>query len=160
LLAGDELKIEKHEKNMKIYLDNCCFNRPFDDQSSMRVKLEAEAKLFIQEKIIIGKLQLLWSHILEYENMQNPFVERRNTIIEWKQIATKKILGTKNVVSRASKLTQLGIKSKDALHVASAIEGKAEYFLTTDDKLLKKLTGSKELVVINPVTFILILEEA
>ena len=30
---------------MKIYLDNCTFNRPFDDQSSIRVKLEAEAKL-------------------------------------------------------------------------------------------------------------------
>ncbi|CAB1073200.1 hypothetical protein D1AOALGA4SA_1791 [Olavius algarvensis Delta 1 endosymbiont] len=84
---------------MKIYLDNCCLNRPFDDQSSMRVKLEAEAKLFIQEKIITGNLQLVWSHILEYENMQNPFVERRNAIIEWKQIATKKILGTKDVVS-------------------------------------------------------------
>jgi hypothetical protein len=85
------LKIEKHGKNMKIYFDNCSFNRPFDDQSSMRVKLEAEAKLFIQEKIIIGKLQLIWSQILEYENMQNPFVERRNAIIEWKQIATEKI---------------------------------------------------------------------
>lgn len=145
---------------MKIYSDNCSFNRPFDDQSSMRVKLEAEAKLFIQEKIVIGKLQLIWSHILEYENMQNPFVERRNAIIEWKQIAIEKILGTKNIVSRASKLTRLGIKSKDALHVASAIEGKADYFLTTDDKLLKKLAGIKELVVINPVNFIPILEEA
>jgi predicted nucleic acid-binding protein len=94
------------------------------------------------------------------ENMQNPFVERRNAIIEWKKIATEKILETKIVVSRASKLTRLGIKSKDALHVASAIEGKAEYFLTTDDKLLKKLAGIKELVVINPVNFIPILEEA
>jgi hypothetical protein len=45
---------------MKIYLDNCSFNRPFDDQSSMRVKLEAKAKLFIQEKIITVKLQLVW----------------------------------------------------------------------------------------------------
>jgi len=145
---------------MKIYLDNCSFNRPFDDQSSMRVKLEAEAKLFIQEKIMIGKLQLIWSHILEYENMQNPFIERRNAIIEWKQIATEKISETENVVSRASKFTRLGVKSKDALHVACAIEGKVEYFLTTDDKLLKKLAGIKELVVINPVNFIPILEEA
>ena len=79
---------------MKIYLDNCSFNRPFDDQSSMRVKLETEAKLFVQEKILIGKLQLIWSHILEYENMQNPFIERRNTIIEWKKIAVEKIDGT------------------------------------------------------------------
>jgi len=66
---------------MKIYLDNCSFNRPFDDQSSMRIKLETEAKLFVQEKIRIGKLQLIWSHILEYENMQNPFIERRNAIM-------------------------------------------------------------------------------
>jgi len=41
---------------------------------------------------------------------------------------------------------------------ACAIEGKAEYFLTTDDKLLKKLAETKELVVINPVNFIPILE--
>jgi hypothetical protein len=50
----------------------------------MRIKLETEAKLFIQEKIIIEKLQLIWSHILEHENMQNPFVERRKAIIERK----------------------------------------------------------------------------
>lgn len=143
---------------MKIYLDNCSFNRPFDDQSSMRIKLETEAKLFVQEKVLIGKLQLIWSHILEYENMQNPFIERRNSIIEWKKIAAEKIDGTKNVVARASEFTRNGVKSKDALHIACAIEGKAEYFLTTDDKLLKKLAETKELIVINPVNFIPILE--
>ncbi len=112
---------------MKIYLDldNCSFNRPFDDQSSMRIKLETEAKLFVQEKIIIGKLQLIWSHILEYENMQNPFIERRNAIIEWKKIAAENIGGAKNVVARASEFTRHGVKSKDALHIACAIEGKA-----------------------------------
>ena len=62
-----------------------------------------------------------------------------NAIIEWKKIAAEKIGGTKNVVARASEFTRNGVKSKDALHIACAIEGKAEYFLTTDDKLLKKL---------------------
>ena len=143
---------------MKIYLDNCSFNRPFDDQSSIRIKLEAEAKLFVQEKILMGKLQLIWSHILEYENMQNPFIERKNAIIGWKKIAAEKIGGTENVIARASEFTRHGVKSKDALHIACAIEGKAEYFLTTDDKLLKKLAETKELVVINPVNFIPILE--
>ena len=42
--------------------------------------------------------------------------------------------------------------------VLCAIEGKAEYFLTTDDKLLKKMAETKELIVINPVYFIPILE--
>ena len=55
---------------------------------------------------------------------------------------------------------RLGVKAKDALHIACAIEGKAEYLLTTDDMLLNKLVGFKELVVINPVNFIPILEEA
>ena len=145
---------------MKIYLDNCTFNRPFDDQSSMRVKLEAEAKLFIQERIMLGKLQLIWSYILEYENIQNPFIERRNAIIEWKKIATRKISESENIIPRAMEYMRLGVKAKDALHIACAIEGKAEYLLTTDDMLLNKLVGFKELVVINPVNFIPILEEA
>ncbi|MFN0197095.1 MAG: PIN domain protein, partial [Planctomycetaceae bacterium] len=34
---------------MRIYLDNCCFNRPFDDQRQIRVRLETEAKLCIQQ---------------------------------------------------------------------------------------------------------------
>ena len=45
---------------MKIYLDNCCFNRPFDDQKQLQIKLETEAKLDIQERIIQGKLELAW----------------------------------------------------------------------------------------------------
>ncbi|MBL0717294.1 MAG: hypothetical protein JJV89_04525 [Desulfosarcina sp.] len=32
----------------------------------MRIKLETKAKLFVQKKILLGKLQLIWSHILEY----------------------------------------------------------------------------------------------
>lgn len=59
--------------------------------------------------------------------MQNPFIERMNAIIEWKKIAAEKIEGTKNVVARASEFTRNGVKSKDALHMACAIEGKAEY---------------------------------
>ena len=47
---------------MYIYLDNCCFNRPFDDQSSIRIKLETDAKLYIQEQIRHQKLELAWSY--------------------------------------------------------------------------------------------------
>ena len=37
---------------MRIYLDNCSFNRPFDDQSQLKIKLEAEAKLYIQSEVL------------------------------------------------------------------------------------------------------------
>jgi len=42
---------------MKVYLDNCCFNRPYDDQSHLRIRLEAEAKLKIQEEIRNGSFK-------------------------------------------------------------------------------------------------------
>ena len=72
---------------MRIYLDNCSFNRPFDDQRQTRVRLEAEAKLSIQEQIRGGTLELAWSYILDFENAANPFEERRTTIEGWRQYA-------------------------------------------------------------------------
>ena len=47
---------------MKIYLDNCCYNRPFDDQSQMKIHLETQAKLYIQRQIRDGVYDLVWSY--------------------------------------------------------------------------------------------------
>ena len=52
----------------RLYLDNCCFNRPYDNQEQLKIYLETQAKLAIQEQIITGKYELIWSYILEYEN--------------------------------------------------------------------------------------------
>ena len=35
---------------MRIYLDMCCFNRPYDDQTQPRIRIETEAKVVIQHK--------------------------------------------------------------------------------------------------------------
>ncbi len=53
---------------LRVYLDNCVFNRPFDDQSQIRIKLETEAKFYIQALIKQRQLVLIWSYILELEN--------------------------------------------------------------------------------------------
>jgi hypothetical protein len=53
----------KHELTMLIYLDNCCFNRPYDDQSHSTIFLETQAKLGIQENILSDKYQLVWSYV-------------------------------------------------------------------------------------------------
>ncbi|MDR1703348.1 MAG: hypothetical protein LBS19_01510 [Clostridiales bacterium] len=50
---------------MRIYLDNCCYNRPFDEQTSVTIRLETDAKLQIQEMIRCGELELCWSFILD-----------------------------------------------------------------------------------------------
>lgn len=139
---------------MKIYLDNCTFNRPFDSQSQIRIRLETEAKLYLQEKILNQELDLIWSYILEFENDNNPFVEKRLTISKWKRIASIDIFESEALVKRAKKFVSLGIKSKDALHISAAIEGKADFFVTTDDNLLKKLVGKDEIRVVNPLNII------
>jgi len=54
---------------MRVYLDNCCYNRPFDDQNQIRIHLEAQAKLYVQSQIKDSKIELVWSYILDYENV-------------------------------------------------------------------------------------------
>ncbi len=51
---------------MRVYLDNCCFNRPFDDQTLLSIRLETEAKLYVQDQINRGALSLGWSYIIDY----------------------------------------------------------------------------------------------
>jgi len=144
---------------MRVYLDNCMFNRPFDDQTQIRIRLEAEAKLYVQDKIKNKDIELIWSYILEIENSQNPHDERRIAIQKWKNLSTIKIVENSKVLVNANNLLKFGIKPKDALHVASAVEGKADYFLTTDDKLLSGVNRSNIIEVLNPVDYIKVLEE-
>ncbi len=139
---------------MRIYLDNCCFNRPFDDQEQTRVRLEAEAKLCIQENIRGGTLELAWSYIIDSENEVNPFEERRTVITEWKLYATIDIEETAAVLQKADSLVELGLKAKDALHLSCAIAAECRYFLTTDDKILKRGKDIQEIRVSDPTSFV------
>jgi predicted nucleic acid-binding protein len=139
---------------MRIYLDNCCFNRPFDSQAQARVRLETEAKLRIQERVAAGEIELAWSYILDYENAANPFEERRTAVGLWRVRSVVDIVETVELLERAKLLSRLGIQSKDALHVASAVEAGCEYFVTTDDALLKKLSSYTEVLVVDPTALV------
>ena len=139
---------------MKIYLDNCTFNRPFDNQSGIRIRIETEAKLYIQEQIKAGKLNLVWSYILDFENEQSPFIERKISISKWKKFAVSDVEESETLLKTANSLQKSGLKSKDALHLASAIEANAEYFITTDDGILKKTSKFDKILVVNPTDFI------
>ena len=139
---------------MKIYLDNCCFNRPFDDQSQIRIRLESEAKLKIQEEIRSGKFQLVWSYILDYENNQNPYQERKVQVERWKEYAISDIEETSELIETASLLNQKGIQKIDSLHIACAILSECEYFLTTDDKILRRAKQIDDININDPIGFI------
>lgn len=140
---------------MKIYLDNCCFNRPYDTQEDQAVYLESEAKLFIQEKIKHGELELVSSYMLSYENAENPDVDAREKIENWSKLAKSDIVESSALIQKSVALVAMGIKPKDAVHIASAIEAKAAIFFTTDKGILKKRDRITEVEILNPVEYIL-----
>ena len=139
---------------MKLYLDNCCFNRPFDDQSQLRIRLESEAKLKIQEEIRAGSFQLAWSYILDYENSKNPFQERKIRINGWRKYAVQHIDESAELLKIANSMNQMGLQKIDSLHIACAIQSKCDYFLTTDDKVLKRNNQISDIHVTDPIAFI------
>ena len=137
---------------LKLYLDNCCFNRPFDDQSQLLVRLETEAKLYIQEEIKNETFELVWSYILEQENRENPFECRQQAISPWRLRAKVDIDESEKVIQIAETYQQLGLRPKDSLHVACAIVAKADFFITTDHRMLK-LTN-KPIKIVDPIQFV------
>ena len=139
----------------RIYLDNCCFNRPYDVQKHLLVQLETEAKLFIQQAILQGMFELVWSYILDYENEANPYQNRKLSIARWREKAILDINASETIVNCAKEIMLKGVKTKDALHIACAIEAKCHYLLTTDKKLLN--TTFDKIKVLNPIDFIKIL---
>ena len=131
---------------MLIYLDLCCFNRPWDDQSSSRVRLETEAKLLLQDSVRLGATSLVWSYALTYENNFNPHRERRETIAAWQQLAISTVQASKEVVVIALQLEADGATAFDALHAACAIHAGAALFVTTDDRLLRIVRRRNDIV--------------
>ena len=142
--------------NKRLYLDNCSFNRPYDDQSLLKNHLEAEAKTYIQKEVFNGNYELAWSYILDYEISFNPFSDRKSQIIKWKNIAIVDIDESEKILVMANEFMKKNIKPKDSLHLACAVEAGCGYFITTDDKLLNK--NIEKIVVINPIDFIKIVE--
>lgn len=144
---------------MRVYLDNCCFNRPYDSQSQMRVSLETQAKLYIQDLIKNGDLELASSYMLRFENEQNPYEIRRQAIAEYVQGHTSVYIDydkMDEVATEAKSIMETGVKIKDAIHVASAIIAGCDCFLTTDIRLLKFKTD--KIMIENPINFIQRLE--
>lgn len=144
---------------MKIYLDNCCFNRPYDDQTQIRISLETQAKLYVQELVKKKKLDLVTSYVLWYENSQNPYETKRVAIGEFIQRNSCEYIDIDKsdiIKSKAEEIITTGIKIKDAYHVSCAIYSSCNYFLTTDDRLLKYHTD--EIQMLNPIDFVRKLE--
>ena len=134
---------------MRVYLDNCSYNRPYDDQSQIRIHLETQAKLHIQDMIRQKKIELVTSYVLDFENSNNRSIQKRMAIEKFmKEYATLYVSNKneKDIEKVAAVIMETGVKEKDAYHVACAVIAECDYFVTTDDRLLKYQSEKIELV--------------
>jgi predicted nucleic acid-binding protein len=101
---------------------------------------------------------LAWSYVLDFENQANPFQERRDVIARWRAAATVDVEETAATVGRARQIASRGLRAKDALHIACAMAAQCEFFLTTDDLLVKRTQGFSGITVMDPTQFVIEVE--
>lgn len=146
---------------MRIYLDCCAYNRPYDDLSQPSVDHEAQAKLQIQTWVRENRFELVSSEILMTETAENPYDVRKKGITDYIEENSSVHVGPANnekVNKMAKGIMITGIKYKDACHVASAILAGCEFLITTDKRLLKY--SSEKIRLLNPIQFVSEMEEA
>jgi predicted nucleic acid-binding protein len=141
----------------KIYLDTCCLNRPFDDQTQERVRLEAEAVLAVLSRIEKGEWDWVGSEVLMDEIEQTPDTQKLSRAKLLSGFIEENVeIGDKEA-RRAKNLQKEGFQLFDALHIACAESAKADVFLSTDDRLLKlakRMSKRLKIRVVNPLVWV------
>jgi predicted nucleic acid-binding protein len=122
---------------MRLYLDNCCLQRPLDDQTHPRIRVETEAVFVILAAIKAGEQSLLGSEALEYEAGRIPDEARRTEVFSILTLASERLQITDAVEAMALVFEEQGLQAMDAIHLALASAAKADFFCTCDDKLLR-----------------------
>jgi predicted nucleic acid-binding protein len=145
---------------LRIYCDMNIYNRCFDDQSQLRIRLETGAIEGIFELAESGGLELVWSFMLDYENSLNPQDERKEWAELLSQLCIHTIVPSPRILALARALIKNArIRPRDALHVACAETGRCDHFVTCDDDLVRTVRTRRRapklrVIATNPVEFI------
>jgi PIN domain len=123
---------------MRLYLDLCCLKRPYDNQSDERVRLETVALETVLRLCQVGVHELLWSDPLRVESADDPNPKRQAVVEYVRNAAVLAVDHSPAVEQRAVAWNNAGVRLLDALHLASAEVGQADYFCTCDDSLSKR----------------------
>lgn len=140
-----------------LYLDTSIYNRPFDDQSQMRIRLETVAISMVLALIETGTFSAKWSFVLDYENSHNPFPERRAFVSYLARACDSIVEPDEAIRELARRLSEEhGVRGRDALHLACAELSRCKYLVTCDDRLIRqgqrlRENGTLMLRVISPI---------
>lgn len=142
----------------RVYFDACCLNRPFDDQSQARIRLETEATEHLLHAVEAGRLLWIASDVLLYELHKCPEEERRLAVLALCARATEHVGSDEATMQRAVALRSYGLRDLDALHLACAERSGVAVLVTTDDAFIsaaRRLTPASSTRVVNPVVYAL-----
>jgi hypothetical protein len=126
------------------------------------VRQEAEAFVGILAAMVAGRLICLNSDLLRLEVRQNPSTAERERTEDFLARCAEAVAESAEVLPRAQALQQLSLRVHDALHLASAAVGRADYVLTCDVRLVNRAREIQGLLaqhgipitVMNPRTFL------
>jgi predicted nucleic acid-binding protein len=140
---------------LKIYLDTCCYNRPFDNLDQHILGYEAAAIGYIENLIRVNKVKLVHSFILQYEIDDNPSFYKRLQINDVVRSAAEFVSEdlTKVISEISAPIIATGVKKADAAHVACALFAHCDFFITTDKRLLKY--KSDDIIITDPINFLI-----
>jgi len=149
-----------HMSKLKIYMDNCCYNRPFDDMTQVKLKNEATAKMYIQSLVKFQSLALYSSFMLSYEIDKSPHERNKEHISQFVDQYSSFHIGEKReseVLPISAEITKKGIHYKDSVHLACSMIAGCDYFITTDKRVLKYKT--EKIKIVDPIQFVKIWRE-
>jgi hypothetical protein len=128
---------------MRIYFNTSALNRPLDDLSSDRVRIEAEAVIALLAAVERGTVDWIGSAYLDFEVEQDPDGERVRRVRSLLGLVRDRTRTSTAVALRARTLERAGFRGLDALHIASAEAGGADLLITTDDRMIRRAVSTQ-----------------
>ena len=142
---------------LKLYLDNCCYNRPFDDLKQEKISLEVGAIDSIINMYVKGKLMIYKSRAIDYEISKMSNGKKKRQVEDlYDGLELENISYTYELDERVEELEKYNIHFMDGYHIAFAESKKVDYLITVDKQLINASKKAKlKLKVINPVEFVM-----
>ena len=142
---------------LKLYFDNCCFSRPFDDLTQEKISLEEKALKDILRKYENGDLEVYTSKIVSFEMSKIKDQNKKRQVEDlYNSLALKTITYNQAVKQRAIEIESYNIKRMDALHMALAESIDIDYLITTDKLFINgAIRLNSKIKVISPIEFIM-----
>lgn len=133
-----DIRVPADSTPLKIYLDTCCLSRLLDSPTQVRLIEETQAIRQILIHFLRSRWSWISSKVVVDEIEQIPDLGKRIQVKTWLNLADQIApVGTEEIL-RGRQLESLGFKEQDTLHLACAESDKADIFLTTDDRLLRR----------------------